>query len=209
MRTKKKSLAHYAELYGLPLGTIANCRRRKWPLDDPEELFRRFTESPGKKPDLRTLETIVCGENTERVKSKEFQSEDDAPTLMSELDHLRKECRRSFADFENEPSPIRRVQLHKVYLQNLKALSALVPLATKAEEEAGRLVSADAVVQQWMRATLEFRAALETIPRRIATHPVFRKLDPVEVEAVLNHEVATVLEQLRRQADPTGGATND
>ncbi len=197
MANEKKTLAHYAELYGLPLGTINNCRRRKWPLNDPAELLQKFMNSPGKKPDLRKLEALACGPITERLQSKEFTSKPDAPHLLEELENLRAETRRSFKDFEEEPSVTRRVQLHKVYLANLKALSNLIPLATKAEEEGDRLVSADAVSQTWIRAISEFRTTLELIPRRVATNALFKKLeDPVAVEEVIQGEIKSALKQL-------------
>jgi hypothetical protein len=196
-KSTSKTATHYSELYGIPLGTIVNCRRRKWPLDDPAQLLRKFYESPGKKPDLTILETLACGAPTERVQSKKFTSNPDAPHLLQEVEDLRAECRRSFRDFEVEPSPIRRIPLHKVYLANLKALAALIPLATKAEEEADRLVSAEGVAQAWNRTVGDFMSSLTLVPRRVATHATFRRFDPVEVEAIVKKEIDTVLIQLR------------
>lgn len=193
MTSKKRTLADFAELYGLPLGTIANCRRRKWPLNDPQELLRRFMDSPGKKPDLRKLEELACGGVEERIKAREFKAEPDAPHLLQELENLRAETRRSYRDFEEELSVTRRVQLHKVYLANLKALSALIPLAIKAEEEAGRLVSTAGVVQAWTRSMGEFRTTLEQLARRVATDSLFSKLDPVDVEQVITKHVMAAL----------------
>jgi hypothetical protein len=201
--TNSKTATHYSELYGIPLGTIVNCRRRKWPLDDPEQLLRKFYESPGKKPDLTILETLACGTPTERVQSKKFTSNPDVPHLLQEVEDLRAECRRSFKDFEVEPSPIRRVPLHKVYLANLKALAALIPLATKAEEEADRLVSAEGVAAAWNRGLADFVTSLELVARRVATHSTFRRFDPVEVEAVVKREIDIALAQLRNANSTT------
>ncbi|HEY1769241.1 MAG TPA: hypothetical protein VGG02_03180 [Chthoniobacterales bacterium] len=197
MPKKRRTLQEYADLYQIPLGTIANFRRRDWPLDDPQELLRRIYESPGKKPDLAVLEKLACGDASERVQSDDVKVNFDAPHLEDELASLRQEVARSFADFQKEQSPIRRIPLHKVYHANLKALSALIPLATKAQVEAGTLVSQAAVEKVWERNVLEMRKSLEQLGRNLSKDPLFHRVDKVALEQLVAKHVASAIEFLR------------
>ena len=120
--------------------------------------------------------------------------------LSSELKRLQDECARSFREFQDEPSPIQRVALQKIYLAYVAAMRQLAKPASAAELEAKNLIAVAEVEATWTRALQEFRTSLEAIPRRVATHALFKKLDLVDVEELLRNEVNAVLTRLESGA---------
>lgn len=207
-KTKRRTvylhpLKFYEQLYKLPEQTVVNAYKRKWPLDDPRALFDLMANAPGLKSDLRELERIASLK-TPKKKDREAPAPKDVEGSLSELSvglshevkRLTEECARSFRDFKNEPSPVHRRSLQRIYAQNVATLQKLVPIATEAEVKAGTLLSSSEVEAAWTRALLEFKNTLEALAARCATAPIFRKLDPVAVKQFMQSEIDKALAHL-------------
>jgi hypothetical protein len=207
----KHTLPFYAQLYGLPFQTIRNAHKRKWPLDNPRRLFALMSDSPGPQPDLRELER-VASMKTPTKRDRTPPPADPQKTagpltelkigLVHEVKRLTEECARSFRDFQNEPSPVHRKSLQRIYQQNCATLAKLTPLAKQAEVEAGTLLSAQDVEATWMRTFSEIRSRLDVIGRRVASDALFSELDRVAVQEVVDREMDLALAQLS-DSEPT------
>lgn len=68
----------------------------------------------------------------------------------------------------------------------------------KADAESGDYLPRADVEKTWGRAMREFRVTLEAVPRRVATQPMFKKIDPVEVELLLQQEIQAALGRLHQ-----------
>jgi hypothetical protein len=122
-------------------------------------------------------------------------------SLVRELERLERQCDEVGRELDREESPSLRLQLGKLRQQYSTNLARLIRPALAAEERQGLLLLKTDVDATWTRKMIEFRKALEAIPRRAATHRLFAGLDPVDVELALDKEVAQVLTQLMDSAD--------
>ncbi len=218
----------YVKNYGLPISTVQNYRRRGWNLDDPKALLEKIMKAHGKKPPLQALLNLVNGQQgpstVKRGQSRNApKPPDDVPPpppptegsgikqgLRAELDRLEKETAESYEKYRFAPEGTAdKLVAQKLYLANVNALRALAKDAPKADKDAKNLVPVAEVDSVWSRSLKEFRSAAEALPRREATKPLYRKLDPVEVELSLRGEVSEMIARLEagswliKAEDPT------
>lgn len=207
----------YVTEYGMPLQTIRNYVKRKWPLDDPQALFLRISGNKRKKPPLQKLLNIVNGQSgpstpsprSSRITPKpkaDVPPVDPPPQVIGELkaglaDELKRlemECAQSYANYANAAEAGDKILLQKVYLANVNALRALAKDAPKADRDAKNVVPVTEVDSTWSRALKEFKSAIEMLGRRLSTSPVLKgkDIDPVDVEETVNKEVFMILERL-------------
>jgi hypothetical protein len=222
MGTRKTGLLHelkwYHETYGIPLQTVINARNRGWPLDNPERLLRKYEALTGKKPPLDALRAIVNGTPGARIGQRGSSRNDPPPKtesppapppsgeprstkdivfgLQAELERLQEETARSYKDYTDEKQPGDKIAKQKIYLANVNALRALAKDAPKADEANRNSVSISDVDSTWARALKEFRSQLEALPRRVSTSPLFRGVDPVDVELLVRGETDKLLAHL-------------
>jgi hypothetical protein len=219
-RTKRKlKLREYMELYGWPLQTVRNACDRGWPIDDPPELLKKVMASKGKKAPIQKLLNIVNGQpGVPTVDRGQRGNAQNAPAskqpppppprdpsavgellfsgLAAELKRLEDETAASYAKYVAEQQPGEKMALQKIYLANVNALRQLAKDAPKADAGAKKVLPISDVDSAWSRSLKEFRSALESMPRRVATQPLFKKLDPVDVEQLVNKEVSEILAHL-------------
>ena len=201
----KHPVRAYAELYGIPLGTIQHAYSRKWPLDDPLELLKKFEKAPGPKTNLDTLRSIVNGTVKDNPLPPVDLEEDAAMMSMAlaggltqELARLKAECAQSHRAYLAEQRPADKLTRQKVWLANVAALRQLAKEAPKAERDAKNVLLISDVESTWTRSLKECKTSLESLARRVSTNILFAKLDPVEVEEVIQKEVAGILSHLER-----------
>src|SRR5438045_3272210 len=123
---KPQTLEWYANLYGLPLGTMQNAKKRGWPIKDPQKLLEKMLKAPGKKPPLTILESIVNGEAKE-PETTETETEDTSfdesmvlrSGLLHELKRLQEETMKSYRAYLAEKRPGDRLTRQKIYLNNV------------------------------------------------------------------------------------------
>jgi hypothetical protein len=117
-------------------------------------------------------------------------------TLGAELRKLKTECGKAHHRYTSEKDPI-LAQVHvKQWMQLSSQVTAMAKVQPKADTEAGSVLKASDVEQTWSRSMTEFRKTLESMSRRISTNALFARLDPIDVEEVVNKEVAAALTQL-------------
>jgi hypothetical protein len=216
----KQTLTWYSDTYGIPFQTIRNAQKRGWPLDNPAELLRHMMASKGKKTNLQGLINIVNGQQGPSKKSPgssrndqnpppytppgQTESEDVAHDLLSglqaELKRLEAETAQSYANYQAEKLPADKLVKQKLYLANVNALRALAKDAPKADRDAKNSLPIADVESAWSRSVKEFRSECEGMPRRFATNPLFKKLDPVDVEELAMKEVQQILSHLETGA---------
>jgi hypothetical protein len=206
---KKKTDHWYAKLYGIPLQTIQRARRRGWSLKDPAKLLEKMLAANGPKATLTTLRAIVDGKSlpakaslpvSEPVETSEHAAFSEAMVLRSgllhELKRLQEETMESYRSYITEKRAGEKMILQKIYLNNVAALRMLAKEAPKAEREAGNVLVVADVEATWARGMKEFKTTLETLGRRLATDTLFHTLNPVDVEQLVNKEIAAVLATL-------------
>lgn len=214
----KQSLMWYTRHYGWSLSTVRNARARRWPLDDPQELLTKVMASRGKKPPLQILINLAnkqTGPATSRgSRQRVSKTADNVPPppppssvpsdvphallsgLAAELKRLEAETAQSYANYQAELIPAEKLVKQALYLKNVGALRALAKDAPKADRDAKNTLPVGEVDSAWSRSVKEFRSALEAMPRRVATNPIFKKIDPVDVEELVMKEVQTILSHL-------------
>jgi hypothetical protein len=176
--------------------------------------------SKGKKTNLQALINIVNGQQGPSGKSRgssrndqnpppntppgQTESEDVAHDLLSglqaELKRLEAETAQSYANYQAEKLPADKLVKQKLYLANVNALRALAKDAPKADRDAKNSLPIADVESAWSRSVKEFRSECEGMPRRFATNPLFKKLDPVDVEELAMKEVQQILSHLETGA---------
>lgn len=216
-------MSFYEKLYGWTTSTINNYKRRGLSLDDPVQLLAEVLGLHGKKPPLKLLQKeaaargIKVGVPTKQAKKiptqppevpeleslpEEFDEEmpevkeSNVSALTDELNYLKKEVAKARKRYQKAVAPGDKVAEFKLYKELLTEMRQLAKAAPNADLAARNSLSRSEVEAVWSRATKEFRVAADSFARRIATHPVFRRCDPVEVELVINREKDLMLNQL-------------
>lgn len=118
--------------------------------------------------------------------------------LGRELKRLSLQLEKTAVEITKTDEPSRRIALEKLNTQRSANFARLVKSALAAEEKLGLLVEKTDVDAVWSRMVLEFRKTLEQVPRRVATHHVFRDLDPVDVDEVIGAEIREALTTLSK-----------
>lgn len=210
------TLMWYSDTYKIPFQTIRNAHKRGWPLDDPAGLLAKMMASKGKKTNLQGLINLVNGQSGPSGKSRgssqnaqnppagvapgQTKSEDVEHSLLgglqAELKRLETETAQSYANYQAELLPAEKLVKQKLYLANVNALRALAKDAPKADRDAKNSLPIDDVDSAWSRSVKEFRSECEAMPRRVATNPMFKKIDPVDVEELVMKEVQLILTHL-------------
>jgi hypothetical protein len=98
--------------------------------------------------------------------------------------------------YASEKDPAAAAPLFQAYLRVVAAVTALSKAAPKSDIETGNAIPASEVDATWSRHVKEWRTMLENLPRRAAMSPLFKRLDPVDVEQLLDKEVAQILVHL-------------
>lgn len=106
-----------------------------------------------------------------------------------ELARLQAETDQVYRDYKASKDPIARKAYWDIWNKMLEQWGKLAKIAPDAEREAGSLIKVSDVESAWSRTCKEFRTTLETIPRRIALHPVFSACDRVAAEQTLMMEI--------------------
>jgi hypothetical protein len=214
----KQSLMWYSREYGWPLQTVKNARNRRWPLDDPQELLVKVMAGRGKKPPMQKLINLANGQKgpaaspRARQNASASQSEPPAPPpgttpsedvahdllsgLAAELKRLETETAQSYANYVAELLPAEKLVKQTIYIKNVNALRQLAKDAPKADRDAKNTLPIGDVDSAWSRSFKEFRSSLEAMGRRLATNPLFKKLDPVDVEELVNKETGEIIAHL-------------
>lgn len=201
----KFTFKFYSKLYGISDQTLFRARKRGWNLDDPKDLLEKLMAANGPKPPLDKLRAIVNGK-TVPLKAVPMK-ETIAPAVLTdvmafgsglrhELNRLQEETMESYRAYMRETRAGEKMILQKIYLNNVAALRMLAKEAPKADREAGNVLVVADVEATWQRGMKEFKSTLETLGRRLATAALFHSLNPVDVEQLVNQEVATVLAAL-------------
>jgi hypothetical protein len=81
----------------------------------------------------------------------------------------------------------------KIVTDLISKLQALTKIAPELEQQSKNVLMRVEVEQTWGRFLKELRSQLDALPRRVALHPMFKKIDPVAVEKLLNEERNRVL----------------
>jgi hypothetical protein len=121
--------------------------------------------------------------------------------VQAELKRMQDECAKAYLSYTRASRPLDKLALHKVWVELVKSMRELAKAAPDAEREARTVVPVADVEEVWTRAFQEARAALENLPRRIATNKIFAPhpgLDPVDVEAVIRAECDGVVAFLEK-----------
>jgi len=195
----KHPLKFYVEKYGIALGTIQNCVRKNWPLDDPTKLLEKFLNSRGLKPNLAKLQDVASGGRKLRTKrpgktTTEADSQDEGVTLQHEFERIKSESARSYREYLAEKNPATRIALQKIWLANSAALRQLAKPARQSEVDLKNWLQKSDVEASFARAASEFRGNIENLGRRISALPLFAKLDPVDVELACAKETKKMLD---------------
>ena len=218
-------LSWYVKEYGLALKTIVNYHHRKpnpWPLDDPRELLRLILQLPGQKPNLTKLQKVaLAAPRTSKVQEsppppiepllpKESVKEDDldersdleTPGLVGAIAHqvkfLSQEAERAKKDYLREKRPADKAAKFRILQGILQTLHKFQKTAPADELASGNALQKSEVDAAWYRTLKEMRIQLDALPRRLATHPAFKTLDPVRVEEIVRTEKDQILEQLHQ-----------
>lgn len=214
----KQSLMWYTRAYGWPLSTVKNARNRRWPLDDPQELLAKVMAGRGRKPPMQTLINLANNQTGPTKRPGSAQSAPKKPAdvppppppssgsgdvphdlrsgLAAELKRLETETAQSYANYLAETLPAEKLVKQVIYLKNVNALRALAKDAPKADRDAKNTLPIGDVDAAWSRSLKECRSSLEALGRRLATNPLFKKIDPVDVEELVDKEVREILAHL-------------
>jgi hypothetical protein len=113
--------------------------------------------------------------------------------LGRELSRLSLQLEQTAKEIERTKEPSRLIALEKLNQQRSTNFARLSKQAIAAERELGLLLEKSDVDQTLSRMLIEFRRALEQMPRRVATHPLFHEIDPVKISSLLQAEVDETL----------------
>ncbi len=220
---KKRERPTYNELaerYGFPPRTLINMKQRGWNIYDPVALWDAIMKSGHATKRRRcSLDKLaeLAGKTQEldQQVTENQESESLALTsgIMAELRRLKREVQRAYNEYTRERRPGDKLLRQREYLNLIKELRLLAKEAPKAEREAGNVLTIGDVDATWRRALIEFKNAIELLGRRIATNPLFAKLNPVDVEQEVNKETTTILARLQTageiQDDASGEITEE
>jgi phage terminase Nu1 subunit (DNA packaging protein) len=123
--------------------------------------------------------------------------------LGRELARLAKQLEDTAKEISRTDEVSRRAALEKLNAQRSATFARLAKQALAAEKELGLLVEKSDIVAVWSRAIAEFRSTMERIPRRVADRPIFKGLDPVDVELTIRREVDVAIHELYKSAGGT------
>ncbi len=201
----------YEKTYGLSISTVIRYHKKGVDLDKPADLLARLVSKPGQKPDLKKLQAFVMGREdavqlpTQKPPKKsalpppedeevdldavDIDGLDESKVLSNELKFLKVECDRARREYQRETNPIDKNVKLKLYQALVNTMRQLAKEAPAAELAAGNVLPKGEVESIWMRAFKETSNQLDALARRLATHPTFRRCDPVEVEETVTAEV--------------------
>jgi hypothetical protein len=197
------TLMWYVANYGLPLNTV---RRHRAFLDQPRKLFTRLLMAPWRNAQFGHTRPIHQGKFMKKKTKTKAPKANPTPTvaithqleqsLSTELRRLKGAAGKAHQRYTSEKDPL----MAEVYLQQWLKISRdvanMVKVAPKADQEAGDSLKRSDMEQVWSRSIIEFRKTLESMSRRISTNPLFARLDPIDVEEVINKEVVAALTRL-------------
>jgi hypothetical protein len=148
---------------------------------------------PKPQPEQPASETEPSG--------RESVSDQALDGLRREMKRLQDECDRCYQTYVDTEDPVEKSVNYSLWQKMIETWGDLAKIAPKAEQEAGKLVAASEVEEVWSRACTEMRTHLSNMHRRLSTHPLFRTLNPVEVEEAVLNEVTAVLKVLQGEAE--------
>lgn len=215
----------YSREYNLTLSTINLLRRHGAPLDDPVKVFDMIVNKLRSRPaDLSVLaqkvkeatgempatpphladRLIPLEERRKRqfemqqtaVASAEEIRDDGKRGVTAELRRLEEETAKAYRIYAASKDHVEKLANYKVWTALLSEMRKLAKDAPASEREAGRHVPIEEVEAVWTRGLLVFSKSLDTLPRRVATHPLFKKLDPHDVEEFIQSEVSALKTKL-------------
>lgn len=118
---------------------------------------------------------------------------------------LQHEADLTYKAWRETKNAVDKKLLWDVWEGQLEALGKLAKIAPTADRESGNLIRKDEVEAEWTRLFFEVKTTLDQMPRRLSTHPIFRRLnDPVTVEQTIQDEVNRALRALQGDDDATG-----
>jgi hypothetical protein len=108
--------------------------------------------------------------------------------LGRELVRLSKQLEDTAAEIAETDEPSRRIALEKLNAQRSGNFARLSKQALLAERELKLLIEKSDADAVWSRRIEEFKSALDYIPRRLMTHPLFAGVDGVALNLILQKE---------------------
>lgn len=206
-KNRSRAFSYYVREYKLTHAILVNAHKRGINLDSPKKLLAYLLKrKTSRLCDLSRLQEVATGQRSKpRPASPAAASAEETPLdpnaplkvgLARQVALLEKEVEESHAAYRKETLPFEKLSLQKIYLANVSALRQLAKVQPDADSASGRVLPVDDVDSAWSRSLKEFRSTLEAMPRRIASSPLFKKLDPVDVEELVSKEVTAILTHL-------------
>jgi hypothetical protein len=218
----KHTLPHYAKVFSIPEATARKYWRKRYPLDNPKELLEAILaqKSKGSRTNLKTLQAMAHMTKTPgpgeappdkrdarrssapRVSAPRASTQSEQPPtdalegLQREMQRLQEETNAAYESYQDCDQPLDKQAYWKIWKEMLEQWGKLAKVAPEAEREAGKMALVTDVEATWRRLLAEAKTTLMTLPRRLATNPVFRALNPVDVEQTALAEVNQVMTAL-------------
>lgn len=139
----------------------------------------RKTRPPAKKPPA-----------SQKTASKVDES------FAATLRKLKEEETKAHDRYAAESDPFAKQALLGLWLKLTDQVAKLGKVSSQVDIEQGSSIPKDEADTAWSRCCGEFRSAAEALARRVATHPMMRRVDPVDLEEMINHEVDQMLAHL-------------
>lgn len=119
-------------------------------------------------------------------------------TFHFELARLRKEVDLAHQSYKARiDDPAEAYPYLTNYLKLIATLTSLAKVQPKADLDAKSVLLKSDVEATWLRWMVEARSILESVPRRLATLPIFHGLDPILIEEACDKEIELVIARLR------------
>lgn len=214
----KFPLEHYSTLFEVPHSIVVKWYRKKLSLDEPKVLLEELSKIKMRKPlNLKRINELAKMTSNDRKKAPPpkaeaaplppaleaavaaVEAEAGAPlqgaitAFQRELGRLQDEVDLAYRNYKAEPDALLKQAYWKTWKDMLDAFGKLAKLAPDAEAAAGNMIQVSEAESIWARSTKEARVLLDSFARRISTLPLFRVLNPVDVEQLLGAELNKVM----------------